>query len=236
MFVSKKCAFRKTGAARFAKRRHADRFTLKPEDCKKKSIHHNNICFPKDSAHLEGALCFTVNPNGEVNMKKAAYLILAASLISGFMSVHSQDQEFATRFERIVEQYMNTKDGLVHNRTDLASAWAERLETSLSTAPNNIFPEDKLPLWQEMREVMVRYTGKIVDSESITVQREALAELSAGIKNFIDEFGNPGGTLYVIKCRHYGDKEVVWLSRSNRVANPYFGPEKMNCGEVVAEL
>ncbi len=169
-------------------------------------------------------------------MRIAALFLLVAFLVSGFVSVHAQDEDYATRFNRIIEHYMNTKDGLVHNRADLASAWAERLETSLSTAPNHIFPEDKLPLWQEIRDGMVRTTGKIVDSETLGPQREALTTLSADVKRFIEEFGNPGDKLYVMICRHYGDEDYFWLSRTGRVANPYFGPERMDCGEVIGEL
>lgn len=169
-------------------------------------------------------------------MRKALYLMLAALLFSGFHAVHAQEEDFAKRFERILEHYMNTKDGLVHNRTDLATAWAERLETSFSTTPDHIFPEDELPLWLEMRSGLVQKTGKIVDAGSLGAQREALAELSRGMKDFVEQFGNPGGKIYVMQCLQYSEDGALWLSRTSRVANPYYGPERMDCGEVIAEL
>ncbi len=169
-------------------------------------------------------------------MRKTVSLILAALLLSGISVVHAQEDDFATRFERIIDQYMNTKDGLVHNRTDLAAAWAERLETTFCTAPDALFPEDKLPLWHELRSVLVQATGDIVDAENIVEQREALAEISAGMVTFIEHFGNPGEKMYAFHCQHNDDEADVWLSRTSRVANPYHGPEMIDCGEMIAEL
>jgi len=169
-------------------------------------------------------------------MRKTVTLIFAALLLSGISVVHAQEDDFAARFERMIEQYINTKDGLVHNRSDLAAAWAERLETTFCTAPDAVFPEDKLPLWHEHRNVLVQTTGDIVDADNILEQREALAKLSAGMKSFIEQFGNPGDKLYVFHCQH-GDAEAdVWLCRTSRVANPYHGPEMIDCGEIIAEL
>jgi hypothetical protein len=169
-------------------------------------------------------------------MRKTLFLIFAALLLSGITAVQAQEEVFADRFERIIEQYMNTKDGMVHNRTDLAAAWAERLETTLCTAPNHIFPDDELSFWTELRPTLVSATATIVDAGSIDEQREALAELSSGIKTFIDRFGNPGEPLYAFSCPHFGDGGVVWLNRNERVANPYHGPEMISCGEVIAQL
>jgi len=169
-------------------------------------------------------------------MRKTVTLILAALLLSGISVVHAQDEDFATRFERMIDQYMNTKDGLVHNRSDLAAAWAERLETTFCTAPDAIFPEDKQSLWHEIRSVLVQATGDIVDADNIVEQREALAKLSAGMKGFIEQFGNPGDKIYVFHCQHDGAEGDVWFSRTSRVANPYHGPEMIDCGEIIAEL
>ncbi|TVQ66055.1 MAG: DUF3347 domain-containing protein [Balneolaceae bacterium] len=169
-------------------------------------------------------------------MRKPVTLILAALLLSGISVVQAQNDDFATRFERMIDQYMNAKDGLVHNRSDLSAAWAERLETTFCTAPDAVFPEDKLPLWHELRSGLVQATGDIVDAENIVEQRKAMASLSATMLDFIEHFGNPGDKLYAFHCPHNGDDGVVWLSRTSRVANPYHGPEMIDCGEVIAEL
>jgi len=169
-------------------------------------------------------------------MRKTVTLILTALLLSGISVAHALDDDFETRFERMIDQYMNIKDGLVHNRSDLAAAWAERLETTFCTAPDAVFPEDKLPLWLEFRGELVQATGDIVDAENIEAQRKALANLSSRMMDFVEQFGNPGEKLYAFHCPHNGDDGVVWLSRTSRVANPYHGPEMMDCGEMIAEL
>ncbi|MFO8028698.1 MAG: hypothetical protein R6U28_02445, partial [Cyclonatronaceae bacterium] len=94
-------------------------------------------------------------------MRKRLFALLTLLLIFGFGAGTAtlDDEEYSQRFERIMEHYMNTKDGLVHNRMDLAQAWAERLETSFSTIPNSLFEEDDVPVWLELREVLVQSAG-----------------------------------------------------------------------------
>ncbi len=173
-------------------------------------------------------------------MRKIIPLLLISLLLFGFISelAAKNNEELSKRFERFIEQYMNTKDGLVHNRQDLAQAWAERLETSFSTTQDALFSEDDLSVWLEMRGVLVQAAGDIVDAGNIQEQREALAQLSSGLKDLIEHFGNPGETIYVFRCQYFGedDLDAVWLHRTDRVANPYHGPENINCGEVIGEL
>jgi len=160
--------------------------------------------------------------------------LLLLSLSTG-IAAHS-DETYSDRFGRIFEQYMNTKDGLVHNRQDLAKAWAERLETSIRTTPDAIFHENEIPDWHGFRGMLAHAAGEIVDAGSIDDQRKALAQLSNGLKEVIEQFGNPGETIYVMRCEYFEDMDAIWLHRTDRVANPYHGPEKINCGEVIGEL
>ncbi len=162
--------------------------------------------------------------------------LLLLSLSTGFAA--QNDETYSDRFGRIFEQYINTKDGLVHNRQDLAKAWAERLETSFRTTPDGIFHEDDIPDWHGLRGMLAHAAGEIVDAESIDDQRKALARLSNGLKDMIEQFGNPEETIYVLRCQYFGedDLDAIWLHRTDRIANPYHGPENIDCGEVIGEL
>lgn len=164
-------------------------------------------------------------------------LLLIAVSISA--AIAQSPDEIDERVSRLVEEYMNTKDGLVHNRHDLAEAWAVRLETSIATTPNDIFGEDgdePLSIWQGIQGAMMDGVGGVIESEDLAGQRDGLLVISEQLWNLIQEFGNPGETLYVISCDTYADEEVVWLNDSPQVANPYHGPENSGCGEVIAEL
>ncbi len=203
-------------------------------------FHKKNFPFHQILYILRVSFCITGNPNGEVYMNKAIPLLFSTLL---FLALNSEvaaqnDETYSDRFDRIFEHYMNTKDGLVHNRHDLAKAWAERLETSFSTTPDGIFQEDEIPDWHGLRGVLVQAAGDIVDAETIGDQRKSLAELSNGLKDMIEHFGNPGETIYVLQCQYFGedDLDAIWLHRTDRIANPYHGPENINCGEVIGEL
>ncbi|MBP3191267.1 DUF3347 domain-containing protein [Natronogracilivirga saccharolytica] len=151
-------------------------------------------------------------------------------------TVFAQDEaEVDQRMAQIVEEYMNTKDGLVHDRDDLAAAWAERLETTLATTPNEIFHEDDLPTWQSYQQTMHGTVGDLVDAESIEEQRQALAEVSSDLKALIEEFGSGGSDIFVFACEDL-DEDMIWLHTSEEVGNPYHGVENTDCGEVIEQL
>lgn len=177
--------------------------------------------------------------NREVLMQKYRICIfsLAFLITVSSISVAQDREEIAERLTRIIEQYMNVKDALVHNREDLSAAWAERLETTLATTPDEIFEEEEVSYWQGSRGVMLDAAGSIVDADSREAQREALNELSIELRSLIETFGNPGDTLYVLACSDYDEEnDVFWLNNSEQVANPYHGPEKLDCGRVIGEL
>lgn len=162
-------------------------------------------------------------------------------LVSIFMTITLVNSAFAQdeldkRLARIVEEYMNTKNALVHARTDLSGPWAERLETTLATTPNDLFDEEDLPVWQALQGTMMDATGEIIESDEIDVHREALGKLSEELRNLIETFGNPLEELFVLSCGDFGDGDVIWLNDSDKVANPYHGPENLSCGEVIAQL
>ncbi len=149
----------------------------------------------------------------------------------------AQDREAVDqRIERIIEQYMNTKDALVHNLDERSAAWAERLETTLATTPNDIFEEDDLPVWQDYQHGMLEASGRIVDAEAIEEQRSALAALSSEMKELLEYFGTSGESLFIFSCSDYGEDEVIWINNSEQLANPYFGPENLASGEMIGEL
>lgn len=156
-------------------------------------------------------------------------IILSVSVAA----VAQSNEEIDERLNEIIEQYMNTKNGLVHNRDDLAAAWAERMETTIATTPNEIFSEDELSEWQAYQQVLHQASGAIVDADNIDEQRQALIDISTELRSLLEYFGNPGDTLYVFSCSDYGDSEAIWLNDSEQVANPYHGPENMDCGELV---
>lgn len=168
--------------------------------------------------------------------KSRIILCLAVFVLFSMNALANTSDEREERVNRIIEEYMNTKNALVHDRTDLSGPWAERLETTLATTPNELFNEDELPGWQAIQSDMMSALGDMIDSDEITVHRQALARLSAGLEQLVETFGNPSGDLYVIVCKDFGDDNVIWLNNSESISNPYHGPKNLNCGEVLSQM
>ncbi len=171
-----------------------------------------------------------------MRQKNTDIFLLLFFITFSLMNFDYAGDEAADRLNRVVEEYMNLKNSLVHARTDLSGPWAERLETTLATTPNDIFDEDEVPDWQAFQGVMMDAVGDMIENDDIDIHREALGQLSAELKELLNTFGNPADELYVFSCSDYGDGDVIWLSDSDEVANPYHGPENLDCGEIVGQL
>ncbi|MDI6401232.1 DUF3347 domain-containing protein [Balneolaceae bacterium ANBcel3] len=146
------------------------------------------------------------------------------------------DNPAEERVARIIEEYMNVKDALVHDNDEIAAAWAERLETSIATIPPDSFDEEINPDVEGLQAVMMDAAGNIVDAENKEEQREALANISRDLLEFIELTGNPGEPIYVFACPLFMDGEAIWLGHAMQVANPYQGPSNINAGELIQEL
>jgi hypothetical protein len=151
-----------------------------------------------------------------------------------FMNPAYAADEAEKRLNRIVEEYMNIKDALVHERTDLSGPWAERLETTLATTRNEIFDEEAVPDWQAFQAALMDAVGDMIENDELDIHREALARLSVELREMLETLGNPAGELYVFSCNDLSDD--IWLNNSENVANPYHGRENINCGEIIAQL
>jgi predicted component of type VI protein secretion system len=123
----------------------------------------------------------------------------------------------------ILTSYLSLKDSLVASKADGAKIKAKELSALLKN-----------------------YTGcentsliadKIASAKDIVVQRKEFTGLSSDVIALFKHADLTSGKIYVQHCpmANSGDGGD-WLSSENKIQNPYYGSEMMECGAVIAEI
>lgn len=80
--------------------------------------------------------------------------------------------------------------------------------------------------------------GTGVAAKDLAAARDAFAKTSDGVLDWLKLEGNPlANSLRVAHCPMAQDgKGARWLQTENKVANPYYGSEMLECGTLEKEL
>lgn len=79
--------------------------------------------------------------------------------------------------------------------------------------------------------------AKIENAKDIVAQREAFTSLSTDVIALFKHASLTSGTIYVQHCPMANNGEGGdWLASENKIQNPYYGSEMMECGAVLEEI
>ncbi len=118
------------------------------------------------------------------------------------------------KYPKTLEQYEMVRSGLAAD--ELASA--KNGATNLVTAVREEFAESK---------PMIDASEKLAASESLKDARAAFQVISKELVNLVK--GQPG--YFVMNCPMM--KDGLWVQTNDKVNNPYYGKEMLECGTVV---
>lgn len=125
--------------------------------------------------------------------------------------------------ESIYNAYIVLKDDLVATNYDAAKLSAKTLMTSLKE--------------KQGCENTALIAEKISLAKDIATQRKEFTLLSADVIAMFKHSDLAAGVIYVQHCpmANNGDGGD-WLSSSEKIQNPYYGDEMMECGAVIAQI
>lgn len=123
------------------------------------------------------------------------------------------------KLQTIYDNYLALKNALVSSEYSDAKAAAFSLETHLAS--------------YEGCENTALIAKKISESKDIAAQRKEFTHLSSDVIALFNHASIEKGTIYVEHCpmANKGDGGS-WLSSEQKIQNPYYGDEMMECGSV----
>ena len=137
----------------------------------------------------------------------------------------------SAHYKAMVEHYLSLKNALVNDQE--AGKHAQKLLSAISKVDMGAFSNEGHMKWMEHQEVLQQKADAIVRSEKIGAQRKHFIVLSNHLIKLVKTFKTPEGKLYVQFCpMANNDQGAYWLSKEDKVRNPYYGEMMLTCGEV----
>lgn len=140
---------------------------------------------------------------------------------------------FQNQLKLVFSDYIRLKDALVNNNSKKAAEGAKALLNSLSKVNMELLT-DKIShnQWMKLEAEIKSSASSISNSDDIEKERVHFKQLSSDLAKAIQLFGI-NETVYYQYCPMVDNNiGAYWLSKEEKVFNPYFGEAMLSCGEL----
>ncbi|WP_242118704.1 efflux RND transporter periplasmic adaptor subunit [Aestuariivivens sediminicola] len=139
---------------------------------------------------------------------------------------------FQKHLKDIYEDYINIKNALIKDDTEKALDNANRMLESLNGTDISLVKDDALRQWTSLEKEIKLAARAISMSNEIKTQRAQFKPLSEHLIKALELFGI-NEKVYVEYCPMAdNNKGAYWLSKEEKLLNPYFGDAMLKCGEI----
>ena len=146
---------------------------------------------------------------------------------------------FQGEIYKLTSNYLQMKDAFVEDDTVGIRAGATALQRELVDTSVDSLAADQREKWLQTKEKMDQLAEAISTTDAnIAQQREHFYELSQLLVEAVKTYHLPEGEkLYRQYCPMAFDNEgAYWLSDKEKIRNPYFGDQMLECGRVEETL
>jgi len=141
--------------------------------------------------------------------------------------------KFQEQLKAVFNEYINLKDALVKEDSKSTSANATTLLNKLNKVDMKLLSDNnEHNHWMLLEGEIKSSTTSISETFVIKSQRDHFRHLSSHLINAVQLFG-VNEKVYVEFCPMADNNNgAYWLSKEEKVINPYFGKAMLTCGEV----
>ena len=142
-------------------------------------------------------------------------------------------EKFQQQLKVVFNDYINLKDALVKEDFKSTSASTTSLLNNLNKVDMKLLSDNKAHThWMFSEKEIKSSATSISNSSGIKLQRDHFKDLSSHLINAVQLFGI-NEKIYVAFCPMADNNNgAYWLSKEEKVINPYFGEAMLTCGEV----
>ncbi|XCF07443.1 efflux RND transporter periplasmic adaptor subunit [Tamlana crocina] len=141
-------------------------------------------------------------------------------------------EKFQEQLKGVYNNYINLKDALVKEDSRGSSQNATSLLFNLSKIDVKLLENETHNHWMSLVDEIKSSTTSIVVSQDIKTQRNHFKHLSSHLIKAVQIFG-VNEKVYVEFCPMADNNNgAYWLSKVEKVINPYFGDAMLKCGGV----
>jgi Cu(I)/Ag(I) efflux system membrane fusion protein len=182
---------------------------------------------------------------GEEIVTNGVFAIDAAAQLSGNFSMMNRPVskrisvpgKFKSQLTDLTKHYFELKNALVKTDYNATKNIAGRVFQSLKALDMSLLDEKAHHDWMEKENQLRKSIEAILKARDIEEQRKHFEPLSDALIESAELFGLTIDMVYVQFCpMAFDDKGAYWLSDSDKIYNPYFGDEMLQCGEVTKKI
>lgn len=142
-------------------------------------------------------------------------------------------EKFQQQLNSVYNAYINLKDALVKEDSISTSANATTLLNKLNKVDMKLLSDNKAHNhWMSLEGEIKSSATSISETSDIKSKRDHFKHLSSHLINAVQLFGI-NEKVYVEFCPMADNNNgAYWLSKEEKVINPYFGEAMLTCGEV----
>ncbi|WP_282055739.1 efflux RND transporter periplasmic adaptor subunit [Maribacter luteus] len=142
-------------------------------------------------------------------------------------------EKFQEQLKVVYDDYINLKNALVKEDSKNTSVNATSLLNNLSKVDMKLLSDNNAHThWMSLIKEIQSSATSISKTSDIKVQRDHFKHLSSHLINAVQLFG-VNEKVYVEYCPMADNNNgAYWLSKEEKVINPYFGEAMLICGEV----
>ncbi|WP_191858466.1 efflux RND transporter periplasmic adaptor subunit [Hanstruepera ponticola] len=142
-------------------------------------------------------------------------------------------EKFQEQLKVVYNDYINLKNALVKEDSKITSVNATSLLDNLGKVDMKLLSDNNAHAhWMSLVKEIQSSTTSISKTSDIKEQRDHFKHLSSHLINAVQLFG-VNEKVYVEFCPMADNNNgAYWLSKEEKVINPYFGEAMLTCGEV----
>lgn len=136
----------------------------------------------------------------------------------------------------ILDNYFKLKNALVKSDAGEAATTAKKLLDAVNSVKMEKLSAQEHKVWMEVMDALATDAGHISETKDLAHQRDHFASLSKNVYA-LAKSSKPEDTIYYQNCPMFNDgKGANWLSREDKVRNPYYGSQMLTCGKTVETI
>ena len=146
--------------------------------------------------------------------------------------------DLKTQFAPVLSAYYGLKDALVADNAKLAAEKGKAMKTALGNIETKSWTAKQRNAYDEVAKKLDTDAEHIGDNAGkIDHQREHFITLSNNLTTLVKSLKINGETAYSQFCPMANEgKGAFWLSKEDKVKNPYYGKKMLTCGSVKETL
>ena len=146
--------------------------------------------------------------------------------------------DLKSQFAPVLSAYYGVKDALVADNAQLAATNAKAMKAALSKVDTKSWTAKDRNMYEPLAKKMETGAGSIGDNAAkIAEQRNQFESLSTNLFSVTKALKVNSEAAYWQFCPMANEgKGAYWLSKENKVKNPYYGKSMLTCGSVKETL